>query len=302
MELRSALEAAKQAVQQKDEAVMRLEDRVRALEGRIHAMVEVGSHEETRQRDAGTERENEDGREDAGADSDENVNPTGRGTADGVDGKGEGLQSPPLGSPKSSKSSKSPNLAFLEANHPWLSPVLLRLERLSNESESEFKVTPNKRFSLPEEDTNGNVVRGGRIEVDLTLLEDGDEDSMDAGSCVYRMENFAVVNEHEEHVVHTADSGRYKTPEPMPCRFSPAPGLPSVREDDARSPRGERESRRGHGGALETPRTGTRSSLRRRNSVNYALPSLNAKLRQGDAHTFGAADFDLGNTPGRKRR
>ena len=125
---------------------------------------------------------------------------------------------------------------------------------------------------------------------------------MDAGSCAYRMDNIDVVNKHMEDVAYTPDGGRYETPEPMPCRLSPGLGLPSVQEDDGRSPGGERESLGGYGGALETPRTGTRSSMRRRKSVNYSLPSLNAKLRQGDAHTFGTADFDrLGTRPGRKR-
>ncbi len=284
LELKSALEATKQAVQRRDEAVRRLEDRVRELEERVRATAELRIHEEIRRipRDDGTQKAKGDGRKNERKNETENVHIAADGTADAVDGKGGETGGAMVGSPKSSK---SPNLAFLEANHPWLSPVLLRLERLSNESESEFKVAPNKRFSLSDGVDDAPGVEEGRFDVDLTLME-GEEDSMDAGSCAYRMDNIDVVNKQMEDVAYTADSGRYETPEPTACRFIPVIGLPSVREDDGGSLGGGRRECEGCCSALETPTAGSRSSMRRRKSINYALPSLNAKLRQGDAHTF----------------
>jgi hypothetical protein len=217
MELKSALESAKQALRGKETMMSQLEEKVKHLE-ELLALAE------------------------------------GRGEM--IDGKVAAAERGHREStPRSSEMSSKSDLAYLEANHPWMSPVLLRLDRLSNEGDNEFKVPPHKRFSPPE-----------KIHVDLTRSEDQTQEasSTDAVSCT----NVPLT-----------------TPEPT----GPALSLPSVREDE------------GETSSLKTPVTGAKSSLRRRNAVNYALPSLNSKLRQGDAHTFGSADFERGTTPRRKK-
>ena len=304
LELKSALEAAKQQVQKREDAVRSMESKVRDLEERVRSLTEAQMEEVERSRVVGEGKENTCGNMDKGT--------TGASSESGVgiivtiDGKSAGATGRGSKSPKSLKSTRlprSPDRGLLEANHPWLSPVLLRLERLSNDSDSDFHVPLNKRYSPEGGDYERGRVKDGWNEIDLTLSRD--EDSMDAGSCTYRVDNdIEAVHQRMENAVCTTENGDYKTPEPMSGRLHERPGLPSVREDKVSHAQDSDGPPEGSG----LPRVreeehlkGSRSSLRRRKAVNYALPSLNSKLRQGDAHTFGVADFDRGVTPHRKR-
>jgi hypothetical protein len=256
LELKSELEAAKQAIREKEEILKGLEQRLKELEARLE-LVEATSGNE--------------GRKDAA-----NGNTTGDHNS----------------TPRTTTSStrfNSPNeydTAYLEANHPWLSPILLRLEQLSSASDSEFKVQPDKRFSPSRE--NENTL----FDVDLTLS--GEEDSKDAVSCTCAIDNIdehSTVPQDRVACKDATGSSHFETPEPLRSRQSLGLGLKSVKED---------VEVLGNASELKTPVTGSRSSLRQRKMINYALPSLNAKLRRGDAHTFGVVDFERGATPRRK--
>ena len=275
LELKSALEASKHALKEKDEEIRRLEERVTELEARLTVAVEQrwAMMDAIEAMDAGRRVEEKVEVEDTDKSSTSPESP----------------KSPK--SPKSSKSSKSSrtpttDLAFLEANHPWLSPVLLRLERLSNDSVKEFKVPASKRFSPSDDQPVGR-----RVDVDIDLTGSSDEDSRDAGSGAYdphaAFDEFANTNDSTEDA-HEQDQfqDQFETPEPVPCRLSIGLPMPSVHETSV----------------LKTPVTGSRSSLRQRKTINYALPSLNAKLRQGDAHTFGSVEFERGGAKTTPRR
>lgn len=271
LELKSALETSKHALREKEETVRRLEGRIDELEAHLKFAEELvvraaTDGEKTRREEMAVAVEMEKKK-----DKDE-----GKEMGNGENTPGTGATAK---SAKSAKSARTTDVAYLEANHPWLSPVLLRLERLSNDSENEFRVPSSKRFSPSNED---RALAAADVDcVDLTLS--GGEDSIDAGSGAYGIFDGKGGDMHGSD---DSDEGgergdRFETPEPVRCRLS-------VVDQPGSS-------------VLKTPITGPRSSLRRRNTVNYALPSLNAKLRQGDAHTFGSVERPAANPRNRKR-
>ena len=272
LELKSALETSKHALREKEETVRRLEGRIDELEAHLKFAEELVVRAATD--GAKTRRE-----EIEMAVAMEKRKEKGKEMGNGENTPGTGATAK---SAKSAKSARTTDVAYLEANHPWLSPVLLRLERLSNDSENEFRVPSSKRFSPSNEDRALAAADVGGV--DLTLS--GGEDSIDAGSGAYGISDAKGGDIHGSDGSDDSDEGgergdRFETPEPVRCRLS-------VVDQPGSS-------------VLKTPVTAPRSSLRRRNTVNYALPSLNAKLRQGDAHTFGSVERPAATPRNRKR-
>jgi hypothetical protein len=293
MELRSSLEGMRISLQGKQELVKRLEKRIKELEEQPRESVRGDKHE---QRNGSHTKGGVMGEDDECTDVPGTAIHTScyvidthgydRGDAktktDDDDGRrGSGSQRRTATTPSSTRSSRD-SMACLEANHPWLSPMLLRLDKLSAEGDRVFKMPSHKRLSPSEDDGSGPPI-------DLTAQEEEAVDPRDAESW-------------------TDDP--YETPDQVRCRLS----LPSLNDITGEKLDGrERACAAGSGGhlvgpceeertsVLKTPATGKRSSLRRRNTVNYQLPSLNSKLRQGDPHTFGSGDLGGSDRTPRRR-